>query len=130
MTNLDALMAGMKDKEAAGVWGDLAKKLQKEEGDRPTFATRSDGKVTGRVAKVYMRDNFDKDGQDPAVDVETATGTVIVQFGGTVLRKAAIKAMPQKGDVIEVTYAQQKTNGRYFNDKLTVIERADGGPGF
>lgn len=130
MTNLDALMAGMKDKEAAGVWGDLAAQLQKEEGDRPTYAKRGDVKVRGKVARVYQLPNFDDDGLDPAVDLETATGTVIVKFGGTVIRKAAIKAMPQKGDVIEVVYAQQKTKGRYFDDKISVIERADGGPGF
>ena len=132
MTTLNDLLAGMKDKDAQNVWGQVGQKFAQDDLEKsgPTYWKRQMGDLKDkRVVRVFMKDNFERTGQNPALELE---GEIVVELKTTVLQKAAIRNAIQKGDVVSIAFAQEKTNGRYFNDKLIVDKApaADGGPGF
>lgn len=122
---LAELLGKLEDKEAASVWGPIAERAAKEDGGRTKFWKRADGNLEGTVTRVYLKDNYEKTGQNPAFDLDVNGQKVTFELTTTVLQKAAARQLVQTGERIRIELAQTRTNGKYYNDKLTVLSREE-----
>ena len=111
---------------ATDIWDQISAKFAGDDKPQTTYWKRSLGDLNNvRVLDVFMKQNFEKTGQNPAIKFELPAGEGVFEITTTVLQKqfAANRVVP--GDRISIKFAKEKTKGRYYNDKLVV--HRDGG---
>lgn len=107
--------------EAIDIWGPIQEQVKKEDAERGVFFKLADKRpiVKALVTKVYTLENYDKNGQDPAVDVDANGQKITVKAGTTVLKKKLAVVAPRVGDLLSIENIR-KVNGRYWDLDVTL----------
>jgi hypothetical protein len=130
--SLDNLMNGTADKEAAAIWGAVNEQAQKEDAGRPSgYWNWKNGEIAGKVARVYQRQNYDKDGYNPTLDLETSGGVIVVEASHKVLQKELARQMPGTGDTVRIKPLGKAPGRNYVRYEVEVSKNLPAGePGF
>ena len=110
---LNELLGNLKDKEAASTWGKFADEVANDEGGK-SYWNQKDGEIVGQVLKVYTKPNFDKNGENPVLDLQVGAKVVAAEASHATLRKDLTRLMPEKGDWVRITPKGKAKGKNYY----------------
>jgi hypothetical protein len=113
LAEMDSKIAGLEDKEAADIWGPIAKEAAKEDANRPSFWNQADGEIIGQVTETKKKLNYDKDGFNPVLVLDVDGKKVTAEAQHKTLAKELAKLLPVKGDFVRIT-PQGKAKGKNY----------------
>lgn len=120
-------MTDLTKQEALEIWGPINQQAAKEKAERGEFWKAADGGIEGEVVKVYTRLNFDKNGQEPALDIVVKNGKrVVASLSNKVIRDKVAEKQPQVGDYVSIKNVHKPAGKKYWDADVTVTR--DGKP--
>lgn len=106
--------------EAIDIWGPVNQQAAKAQAERGQFWKPANGDIEGEIVKVYTKLNFDKNGQNPAVDVTSNGKRYTVELAYAVIRDKVSELVPRVGDHLSITNPHKPAGKKYWDATVKV----------